>query len=317
MTAPKTARFAERYCEIGMALTWTPYRQKGPRHPGWNLPENAITDPAAARHRWTERPMDGVAVLLGASGLVGVDVDDETSAPTVMRDRGINLKDLRDSAPCIVGRHYRLMYRAPDVALKHRTLTWPKQDDPRASSVLFEFRAGAIADTLPPSVHPGTGLPYRWENPPARGFPPLPQRLLEMWLDWTETQRRALALCPWAPPPDPPAPLQARRESRGASVIDAFNQAHDAEKILEEHGYIRRGKRRFTSPDSQHAAGIVLTESGKVFCHHAGDRLASEHALDAFDLYRVLEHGGDYRAAVHAAAKALGMDQDRNRERAA
>jgi putative DNA primase/helicase len=42
-----------------------------------------------------------------------------------------------------------------------------------------------------------------------------------------------------------------------------------------------------------------------VFCHHAGDPLSSEHAHDAFDVFRLLEHGGDYRTAVKAAAQAL------------
>jgi putative DNA primase/helicase len=130
-----------------------------------------------------------------------------------------------------------------------------------------------------------------------------------LWLDWPNFQRQALTLCPWAPPPKPTAPVRARiREYVGESVIAKFNAAHDAAAILEAHGYVRRD-RRFTAPDSGHAAGIVLLDNGKVFCHHQGDALRSEHALDAFDLYRLLDHAGDYRSAVRAAAQALGLDQ--------
>jgi putative DNA primase/helicase len=307
------ARFAERYCELGLALTWTPRGQKGPRHAGWNLPENAITDPVAALDYWSRNPQQGIAALLASSGLVSFDVDDEAPTHRVMRHVGVDLRELRESAPCIVGKHYRLLYRAPAEPLKHRSLVWPKKDDPRSSSVLFEFRAGNISDTLPPTIHPGTGQPYVWENPPRNGFPPLPDRLLELWRD-PEFHRQVLALCPWAPPPNPPAPARAlSREPLGESVIDAFNAAHDAAKILEEHGYQRRGK-RFASPGTGHAAGIVLTELGKVYCHHQGDPLSGEHAHDAFDLYRLLEHGGDYQAAVKQAAQLLGLNR---RERAA
>jgi putative DNA primase/helicase len=128
--------------------------------------------------------------------------------------------------------------------------------------VLFELRAGSIADTLPPTIHPGTGTPYRWETPPQNGFPQLPPRLLEIWRDWENTNHAIRALCPWAPPP--PSEPRPRREYSGPSVIEAFNAAHDTAAILEQHGYIRQGK-RFASPGTSHDAGIVLLDSGKVF----------------------------------------------------
>jgi putative DNA primase/helicase len=304
------ARWAERYCEIGIVLTWTAAGQKGPRHAGWNRVENAITKRAAARSHWSENPADGIAVLLAPSNLVSIDVDDEDRSRIVLQHFGIDLEELRRTAPCVVGRHLRVLYLAPDVELKHRTLVWPKQENPNASAVILEMRAGSISDTLPPTIHPGTRQPYRWENPPRGGFPPLPKAVLDLWQDWTATSRAALALCPWAPtpketpPPRPRTTITTRRES----VIDAFNAAYDVAAILEAHGYQRRGK-RFLSPETQHAAGVVLMESGKVFCHHAGDPLSGEHARDTFDVYRLLEHEGDFRAAIRAAAQALGLNR--------
>jgi putative DNA primase/helicase len=308
---PQIARFAARYCELGLALTWTPRGQKGPRHAGWNLAERAITDPAAALDYWSTNPAQGVAALLAPSGLVSLDVDDERYARVVLERLGVDVHLLREESPCIVGRHYQLVFTAPEIPLRHRSVTWPKEDNPRTSSVLFEFRAGNITATLPPTIHPGTGQPYRWENPPREGFPPLPARLLELWTDWPETQHQATALCPWAPPiPDPPAPARTERKPQGESVIDAFNAAHDVGAVLENHGYVRRGK-RFSAPGSSHAPGITLLDNGKVFCFHAGDPLHGEHACDAFDAFRILNHGGDFRSAVRAAAQALGLDRER------
>src|SRR5208282_6676016 len=72
---PRIARYTARYCELGMALTWSPPGEKGPRHPGWNRPENAITDPKAALEFWSAHPDYGAGVLLGPSRKVTLDVD--------------------------------------------------------------------------------------------------------------------------------------------------------------------------------------------------------------------------------------------------
>jgi len=301
------ARFAERYCELGLALTWTPAGAKGPRHRGWNQLEHAITTPVAARRHWSENPAHGIASLLEASRLVSIDVDDEDRSRLVLEHLGVDLDEQRRTTPCIVGRHFRLLYRAPDVQLKHRTLAWPTWENPNAGAVILEFRAGMVSDTLPPTMHPGMRRPYAWENPPRHGFPPLPGRLLELWQDWPATSRAALALCPWAPPAKEPPPRRPRGNTgRRESVIHAFNAAHDVAAILEAHGYQRRG-RRFVSPDSGHAAGIVLLDSGRIYSHHVGDPLRAEHAHDAFDVYRLLEHRGDVRRATAAAAQALSL----------
>ena len=299
---PLVARYAERYQAHGVSLLKTAPGQKHPAYARWNRPENAI----APRYWWTH-PFDGIAALLAPSSLVSIDVDDEALAEPLMEAFGVDLAALRMTSPCIIGRHYRLMYRAPSVELTHRTLNWPKQEDARFSSVILELRAGFISDTLPPTHHPGTGVPYRWENPPCDGFPPLPPRVLELWLDWTGFSRAVLARCPWAPAPRPASAPRARIHKRVLdSVIHAFNASHDIAAILEENGYTRRGK-RFAPPGTNHAAGIVLTNGGRVFCHHAGDPLSGDHAHDAFDVYRLLQHGGDIRLAVKAAAEILGL----------
>ena len=306
-----TAVYARRYCQLGFALTWSEPGIKGPRHRGWNLHENAITDPAAAFEFWSAHPRRGIGILLGYSELVSLDVDDAATSAVVLEHLGISLAALRASAPCITGRadRFRLMFRAPgDATLRHRAVAWPEKADPKRGRVLFELRAGAVSDAAPPTLHATTGEPYRWAPPPREGFPTLPAALLAAWTNWRDTERQVRSLCPWAPPAPtlPTRPAHPRRTQ--VSVIEQFNQAHDVQAILEAHGYVRRG-RRFASPDTSHAAGVAILESGKVWCHHVGDPLAIGRALDAFDLFRIFEHGGDYRGAVRAAAAHLGLDR--------
>ena len=47
-----------------------------------------------------------------------------------------------------------------------------------------------------------------------------------------------------------------------------------------------------------------------MYSHHGADPLNDGHAHDAFSLYATLEHGGDHRIAVKAAAALLGMTRE-------
>ncbi len=50
---------------------------------------------------------------------------------------------------------------------------------------------------------------------------------------------------------------------------------------------------------------------GKVYSHHAADPLANGHQNDAFEVFCLLEHGGDQPKAVKEAARMLGMQSTR------
>ena len=89
-------------------------------------------------------------------------------------------------------------------------------------------------------------------------------------------------------------------------MIAAFNLAHPVEELLTEHGYKCRGKRWISPTSSTGLAGVTILE-GRVYSHHASDPLADGHTHDAFDLFRILDHNGDARNAIKAAAEELGM----------
>jgi RecA-family ATPase len=109
------------------------------------------------------------------------------------------------------------------------------------------------------------------------------------------------------PPPRKPGPA-------GASVIATFNAQADIAHLLEQHGYMPKGRNRWMWQGSTSGlAGVVLLpDTGRVYSHHPGDPLHSEeHSHDAFSVWCVLNHSGNFTAAVKAAARLLGMERTR------
>jgi len=140
----------------------------------------------------------------------------------------------------------------------------------------------------------------------------LPAALLELWSGWSGWHGAMVNLCPWASQaPEPQTQPAPEPRAGGESVIEQFNAAHDLSAILASHGYRPRGEGRWIAPSSESGlAGVVKLESGKVYSHHGADPLADGFSHDAFDVFRLLDHGGDHRAAVREAARLLGLNQD-------
>jgi putative DNA primase/helicase len=227
----------------------------------------------------------------------------------VLDELGIDLRALRAKTPCVVGNptRFRLLFKAPGgIELTRKVLAWPGQNGGKPVTV-FELRGGQIQDVLPPTIHPETNQPYRWDIPPRNGFPPLLSELLELWAQWDSYRRELEGFCPWGKAFEPS--VAPRGNGARPDIIGGFNEAHSVEALLERHGYKPKGRRRWTSPTSSTGlAGVALLDDGKVFSHHASDPLADEHIHDAFDVYRILKHGGDMRAAIQEAAKELGIE---------
>lgn len=306
-----TCRYLSRF---NFALT--PLRGKAPYREGWNRDENLIRTVERARAHWNQHPHDNVGVCLEPSGLVSLDADYPEGAKAVLAAENIDLDALIERTPTILGRSPRLEFQAPPVSLAKKAVVWPPRAEGEKPVTVLELRAGRVQDVLPPSIHPDTQSWYRWVTLPRHDFPSLPESLLALWLDFEAFRHRARNLCPWAQPepePEKPVPRGERlRRHTGPSIIEAFNQAHDAVAILESHGYVKAGKRRWKSPNGHGIAGVVLLSDGKVFCHHKSDPLGDDKAHDAFDLFVRFDHGGDIRAATRAAAQLLGMNARAN-----
>lgn len=281
---------------------------KGPTLPGWP------TLTLGAEY-WAAHPEQGIGIILGPSGLASLDIDDMAGTRALLADLGLDLEELTREAVLIQGNPARLRawFRMPEGmdGLSRRALAWPaKEPGGKPMMTILELRAGACQDLAPPSLHPEghryTFLRAPWE---LERLGTLPDALGELWRDWDQWRPHLEALCPWAPPAQEPAPPGER--AGGESVIDAFNRAHDPAAILASHGYKPKGPNRWLSPfSSSGLAGIVrLSQTGRIHCHHASDPLAGP-PHDAFSLFTVLEHGGDHREAVKAAARLLGLQRE-------
>ncbi|POA89220.1 MULTISPECIES: bifunctional DNA primase/polymerase [Pseudomonas] len=188
--------------------------------------------------------------------------------------------------------------------------------EPFKKVTVFELRGGLVQDVLPPSIHPGTRKPYTWRTPPvAGGLPELPADLLAIWQDWDEFKPKGEAVCPWRPKPVAPAarpmpkpsPAAARSGDRLPEVIPEFNRIHDIATMIEAHGYKRMDGKWLSPHSSSGLPGVTITD-GKLYSHHTSDPLANGHKNDAFDVFCILRHDGDQRAATRAAAQILGID---------
>ncbi|MCY1277444.1 hypothetical protein D9M68_418900 [compost metagenome] len=338
-------RYIEKF---SLALVPIAPGEKAPKGDGWNQPGGYYTDAAEAGAFWQKRPKHNMGVVLGPSRVCSLDVDDVPCTRQVLLDLlDLDVDALAEAHPTVVGNpaRFRILFRVPDgVELSRHSLSWPNEQDPDGSKfklamkvaneakaagdkaleqelrakadglkrfTVFELRAGLVQDVLPPSIHPDTGKPYTWRTPPAAdGLPELPRDLLNIWNNWDTFKRMAEEACPWAPAVAPvPVKKKAASQSRGqqASVIDAFNQAHDVEGLLQAHGYKKRGKKWLCPQSSTGLPGVTVTE-GRVYSHHGSDPLANGHQNDTFDVFCILEHGGDVSVAIKAAARALGLE---------
>lgn len=344
----------------GLALVPIDPGQKAPKGTGWNKPGGYITDADAAEAFWTKHPKHNMGVVLGPSRVCSLDVDHVEYSRQVLRDvLDVDLDKLAAENPTLVGNpaRFRIMFRMPEGAdYSRHSLSWPNPDDPdgakhrlataalkRARDVgdreqieamqaqqkrfspvtVFELRAGAVQDVLPPSIHPETGKPYTWRNPPTDGLPELARDLVIIWTQWDIFKRSALEACPWAPVANkPPAKVKKSSPPRlpagdHPTVIDSFNQATDVESLLQRHGYVKRGRKWLAPQSSTGMPGVtVVTEpEARVYSHHGSDPLANGHMNDAFDVFCILEHRGDTSAAIKAAARVLGMEYKRTEVR--
>ena len=301
------ARWAGYYHSLGWRLCAIPQGTKGPREAGW--PERDVSD-----HHWLTHPTEGMGAVLGPSGLVSLDLDDVEAARLALAAVGLDLDHLLAGALLVQGNPERMraLFAAPAGELSRKALAWPPRAEGEKPVTVFELRAGPVQDCLPPTLHPGTGRPYEWLRSPweVASLPPLPATLLELWQGWDGWKPALGAACPWGPSPAPKGRIWAPPAGTGASVIDAFNAAHDPAAILAAHGYRPKGEGRWIAPSSASGlAGVVKLETGKIYSHHGSDPLADGHSHDPFDLYALLDHGGDFNAAIRAAADLLGIQR--------
>lgn len=317
--APATiADHALAYIRLGWGLCSIPRGTKGPTDDGWNSPALIITTEERALAVTQSRPDNGLGLVHAASGTCAIDVDHLDYFRLCMGELGVDVAQLFEGAPRIIGKDGRdkAIFRMPeDVPAKMHKLVWPKPPGADKPVTIFELRAGPVQDVLPPTIHPDTHNPYRWregtEPWAMESIPMLPAQLCHVWKAWDSFKAQFMAMCPWAEAAPPPRP-RTRKEGPHSNVIGQFNEAHDVRAMLEAHGYKRVGKRYLSPTSESRLPGVAIFEDGThCYSHHASDPLNDGHAHDAFSVFCQLDHGGEMFDAVKAAAEILGLDSQR------
>lgn len=286
---------------------------KAPMLAEWNSPSRTIgPDDVDAMFTGND---NGLGLVHEASGTGAFDVDSLPFARMAFAEFGIDIDSILKGFPRIEGREGRdkIIFSLPP-GLTTVKLVWPAMADGEKPITVFELRANGGQDVLPPSIHPDTGLPYKWRVDPFQfdgGIPMSPEILLTLWRDWKSFERQFKAACPWAAPTEAaPRPVIRQVSTAHGNVIGKYNAAQDMAMLLESFGYKQRGKRWLAPTSSSGIAGVViLKDSGNCFSHHASDILNDGHSHDAFDVFRLLAHNGNFNEAIKQAARELGIEK--------
>lgn len=188
------------YLTAGLVLVPIPLGSKGPEGlsaKGWNKREKCVVAPD-----WS----GNIGLAHSYSRTVAIDIDDLEAATRWLDARGVSLGALMDEPEAVrisSGRPNRakIIYRLPTGV------------EPLASKKIIEAKANIIdfrcatstgltyQDVLPPSLHPDTGQPYRWEYADDmigdwRALPTLPTALLTIWQGLLTQQSESLGTGP-------------------------------------------------------------------------------------------------------------------------
>ena len=175
-----------KYLEHGWKLVPILPGHKSPVTKGWQRRENAITNPDAAV------TMRSAGLAHAYSGTCAIDVDDYPRAYEWLAERGVDLDALcaaPDAVQITSGRVNRakLIYSLPEPLCSKKVALFGKNQS------ALDFRCATAAgmtvqDVLPPSIHPDTTKPYKWDYVDEmfgdwRDLPLIPDALHKIWLN--------------------------------------------------------------------------------------------------------------------------------------
>jgi len=310
-SVPEAAR---EYEALGYALVAFPSYNgqarkyvKGPNQRGWGLR-------AADVSKISEQHSIGVNHAL--SKTASLDIDDLPRTRTIFEFLELDLDELCRTTMVWRGNRERLklLFAAPTPALDRTEFKFSG-----TKKGVFDLRGAGdgkqLQDVLPPSPHCDTegALTGRYELV-SRKFrrdelPQLPEALLACWREPTAYQAIFEEILGGKKIPK----AQPKKSGNaGNDLIGKFNARYTCGEILERNGYKPFPPNRWLRPESTTGApGVcLLPNGGDAIYSHGGDVLQDGHKHDAFDCFRLLEHGGDFTKAVRAAADELGTGRD-------
>jgi hypothetical protein len=305
-----------RFCEAGLFLVPIPSDDgkptKRPRFKGWNLPKSESN-----RGGYSANADDFInchgfnfGLYHGESNTLALDLDDVTLARKIFDElTDFQLldwleSDQRAEVKSPKANRGKLLFKLPRdcdyASLKQYKISNGLSENGKPKTkVVFELRCGGCQDVIY-GQHPEGGEYQFFGNPAA--IPEAPDVLLNMlqhWHDWKLCFDSVLGI-ESAPPKTAPRPPQQHKNLLGMrDPIQEFNESFSVEDVLIRNGYEPVGRDRFIRPGSTSGApGAVImrncSDGVERVYSHGGDVLNDGHAHDAFDVYRLLECGGEW-----------------------
>jgi hypothetical protein len=273
--------------------------------PGWRPYEHRLASDAELTRWFAGSQPAGVGIIGGAisGGLLILDLE-SADAYQQWRSNAEALLDttILDCLPVVrTGKGFHLYARTSEPGGNQKLAMQDGQ-------TIAETRGEGGYVLAPPTMHPETQQPYTLIHGDLTTIPHL-----------TAAQARALLDAARALVTEE-HPSNANASGQNGSVIDRFNQEHTIEQVLERHGYRREQERRYIRPGGERSSVVIV--NGKSVHYNTNDPLSSEapggkpHAHTPFSAWCVLEHHGDVKQAVRAAAQELGMAHNRSSQEA-
>jgi len=274
--------------------TWKPYQDKPAT--------------AAAVKGWFARDCKSVAGIGGgvSGGLLVIDFD----VARFYEAWKVQVGSLADGLPVQrTGREgggYQVWLRCPEPGGNDKLAWVPDETEETGRKCAVETRGEGGYAVMPGSLHP-SGRRYEAISGDFAAIPTVPQAQADALLQAARkldeaplTRKQMEAREKAAQTSD-----RHRAESNGhASVIDAYNGRITIEAELKARGYTQHGD-RWKRPGGKSLS--VYVSEGRSYHHSANDPLNDEHWHRPFDVFCELEHGGDCKAAVKAAAVMFGL----------
>lgn len=307
---------ARRYAEVGLSVIPTGKDKLpafellpiGPEGKGWWTPfQSAIADAETIRRFFANGA--NVAIVTGAvsGGLLAIDFDNPRFYEAWRAAVGMLADGLVVQK---TGKGYHVLFRCPDPGRAEK-LAWVADDSEESGRrAAIETKAEGGYILAAPSLHGETGNRYEVLVGDLTAIPTLSQAHADALLsvarkldEYPLTRQQSEAR----------AKREAQAKDRlhpkdGESVIDAYNRATPIESVLTAHGYKVKGPRAIR-PGGENLS--ITIRDGKSFHHNSNDPLSDGYWHSAFDIVCKLDHAGDVKAAVKAAADSVGLKAER------
>jgi putative DNA primase/helicase len=214
------------------------------------------------------------------------------------------------------GGGYQKLLRCPDPGGNDKLAWVPDEDENSGRTIAIETRGEGGYAIVAPSLHPSGKYYAAMPGPALVDIPTVNQARADALL----AEARKLDEAPLTRQEKERAEATAReahqqrqaQRNGQASVIDAFNQAHHIEDVLQRNGYAKGTHGRYIRPGGKSES--VSVKDGRS-CHWSSNDPLNDGrgkggcgCHDAFDVRRILDFGGDGKAAAKAIAHELGRN---------